>query len=264
MPAPFLNLDAWANGQVALTVSHEVEASRIVLPWPASSRQGEDRGQWKRDSRSNRDRRTDEDSWVIGTRSRTRQFDCPEANDRMTNGLQRPGRRFGTKSQRYFDGGFAFTTAGQPSFSEPGLNMMLELHRRRDVEKIPKALLPQGLEIRIEAIWVAEVYPPTLISHLYEDLERLDWNRDPNRLDGAAVTEFITRQRESTRGGGWLNLGLILRPTDHDSSADTAGPNFQPASIMPWEESISRQLRWPSLSSRSSLTRPKLGESMVL
>ena len=32
MPAPFLNLDAWANGQVALTVSHEVEASRIVLP----------------------------------------------------------------------------------------------------------------------------------------------------------------------------------------------------------------------------------------
>jgi hypothetical protein len=32
MPAPFLNLDAWANGQVALTVSHEVEQSRIVLP----------------------------------------------------------------------------------------------------------------------------------------------------------------------------------------------------------------------------------------
>lgn len=92
--------------------------------------------------------------------------------------------------------------------------MMLELHRRRDVEKNTESALPQGLEIRIEAIWVAEVYPPTLISHLYEDLERLDWNRDPNRLDGAAVTEFITRQRESTRGGGWLNLGLILRPTD--------------------------------------------------
>ncbi len=31
MPAPFLSLDAWANGQVALTVSHEVEPSRIVL-----------------------------------------------------------------------------------------------------------------------------------------------------------------------------------------------------------------------------------------
>ncbi len=32
LPAPFLNLDAWAKGQVALTVSHTVEPSPIVLP----------------------------------------------------------------------------------------------------------------------------------------------------------------------------------------------------------------------------------------
>jgi len=91
---------------------------------------------------------------------------------------------------------------------------MLDLHRRRDVEKNTESALPAGLEIRIEATWVAEVYPPTLISNLYKDLERLDWNRDPSRLDGAAVTEFITRQRESIQGGGWLNLGLILRLAD--------------------------------------------------
>lgn len=32
MPAPFLNLDAWATGQVTLRVGHRVEPSRIVLP----------------------------------------------------------------------------------------------------------------------------------------------------------------------------------------------------------------------------------------
>jgi hypothetical protein len=32
MAAPFFNLDSWATGDVALTVVHQVEPSRIVLP----------------------------------------------------------------------------------------------------------------------------------------------------------------------------------------------------------------------------------------
>lgn len=99
-------------------------------------------------------------------------------------------------------------------FPEPGLSEMLEFYRSRDVEKNAESALPDGLEIRLEAIWVVEVYPPTLIRHLYQDLDRLDWNKDPDKLDQAPVGDFITQQRESTRGGGWINLGLILRPTD--------------------------------------------------
>jgi hypothetical protein len=99
-------------------------------------------------------------------------------------------------------------------FPEPGLSETLEFHRSRDVEKNAESALPDGLEIRLEAIWVVEVYPPTLIRHLYQDLDRLDWNKDPDKLDQAPVSDFITQQRDSTHGGGWINLGLILRPTD--------------------------------------------------
>lgn len=32
LPAPFLNLDAWANGEIAVTVGHQLEPTGIVLP----------------------------------------------------------------------------------------------------------------------------------------------------------------------------------------------------------------------------------------
>jgi hypothetical protein len=90
---------------------------------------------------------------------------------------------------------------------------MLAVHRRRDAAENAECTVPEDQEIRIEAIWVAEIYPPTVAPRLVQDLINMRWEEDPSRSNRPGVSTFLAEQR-SQWGGSWLNLGLVLRPAD--------------------------------------------------
>jgi hypothetical protein len=90
---------------------------------------------------------------------------------------------------------------------------ILEYHNAdRDAAENAEAAVPEGQQVRVEALWLAEVFPPSLIGKLYADLARMGWDTDPDRGGRGAISDVVRQHRRD--GGGWVNTGLILRPGD--------------------------------------------------
>jgi hypothetical protein len=64
--------------------------------------------------------------------------------------------------------------------------------------------------IRIPSVWVFEVFPPTFISNLRLAAEKLNWTRD-DRVINPDFPDSVDQMRFRLAGGGWLNLGYIVR-----------------------------------------------------
>ncbi len=82
----------------------------------------------------------------------------------------------------------------------------------RDATENAESAVPVGQEVRVEAVWVAEVFPPSLVGALWTDLRKLGWDADPDRAGREPISHYIRDQRQSA--GGWVSLQLILRPGD--------------------------------------------------
>jgi hypothetical protein len=93
-------------------------------------------------------------------------------------------------------------------------NILSFYDAQRDADENAESALPTGQQVRVEAIWVAEVFPPSAIGGLYADLAKLGWDSDPDRAGGEPISHYVREHRRST-GGGWVPLPLILRPGDN-------------------------------------------------
>jgi len=71
---------------------------------------------------------------------------------------------------------------------------------------------PQDEQIRVPAIWVFEVFPPSFISNLRDSASKLGWTQS-ERVINPDFLDSIDRMRFRLSGGGWLNLGYIIRDT---------------------------------------------------
>ena len=96
------------------------------------------------------------------------------------------------------------------------------LKRRRDSDADANARSEPSSEevINLRCIWAVEFYTPSQISNLLNSFDKLGWNTDD--ILGAASNPglWIRRNRESSNGGGWLNLGAISQVNDAQPSPD--------------------------------------------
>lgn len=69
---------------------------------------------------------------------------------------------------------------------------------------------PQDEQIRVPAIWVFEVFPPSFISNLRDSADKLGWTQS-ERVINPDFLDSVDRMRCRLSGGGWLNLSYIVR-----------------------------------------------------
>lgn len=95
---------------------------------------------------------------------------------------------------------------------DPERKEILEEYRKHDDEKNQKSTAPLDEEINLRCVWAAEIYTPSQISQLLRAFEELGWNTDDPLAPDRNPSQWVRQNRESARGGGWLNLGPIERP----------------------------------------------------
>ena len=99
-----------------------------------------------------------------------------------------------------------------PSFiPDPELHERLEIYRKRDADDNSKSEPPSNEIVDLRCVWAVEFYTPSQVSNLLRGFEKLGWTTDDSLGVGHNPTLWIQRNRESTDGGGWLNLGPIQR-----------------------------------------------------
>ena len=100
-----------------------------------------------------------------------------------------------------------------PSFvSDPYFGERLKVYRRRDAEGNARSEPPTDEVIDLRCVWAVEFYTPSQIAKLIRGIESLGWNNDDSLGFRRNPTHWIQRNRESSHGGGWFNLGPIQRP----------------------------------------------------
>jgi type II secretory pathway pseudopilin PulG len=95
-----------------------------------------------------------------------------------------------------------------------GRRDILAFHNaERDAAENAETALPAAQEVRVEALWVAEIFPPSRVRDLYADLMRLEWDRDPDWAGERTLSHYIREHRRSG-GAGSVPINLILRRGD--------------------------------------------------
>lgn len=85
------------------------------------------------------------------------------------------------------------------------------------VDQIDNSLTtpPHDERIRIPAIWVFEVFPPSYISNLRNAADNLGWTQSERVLNPDFLDSVDRMRCRLSGGGGWLNLGYIVRDSSH-------------------------------------------------
>lgn len=133
----------------------------------------------------------------------SKQNSSPENNSQQT--VPQP------KSIFHRTWGYAFRKL--PSFfPDPNHKEMLASFRRGDVEKNAQTEPPEDEVIDLRCVWALEFYTPSHIEKLLAGFASLGWDEGSEKGSNEDIVQWVRRLRESSRGGGWLNLGLIQRP----------------------------------------------------
>ncbi|HKX07482.1 MAG TPA: hypothetical protein VJN67_04780 [Stellaceae bacterium] len=96
---------------------------------------------------------------------------------------------------------------------DPSQARDLAFWQSKDKEKNLESSPPDGEFIDLHCIWAVEFYTPAHIASLLDGLSKLGWDKDDDRV-GSDPISWIRGLRERSHGGGWLNLGPIVRPGD--------------------------------------------------
>jgi hypothetical protein len=95
--------------------------------------------------------------------------------------------------------------------------------KQRETSSNVETRVPTSEHFRSLAIWGMELFGPSEIDRLYDALEKLGWRRRFS-ADETEVTDWVQSQRSYGHGGGWYNVGLIVRPKDRTTFS--IGANF--------------------------------------
>lgn len=96
-----------------------------------------------------------------------------------------------------------------PSTFSSSFDSTGDIYKKRDPEDNQASRLPTGEIVRTPIVWGAEVYGPSEIDALYENLERLGWNKGRHSLD-VGVISWISEQRTYGTSGTY-NIGFVTR-----------------------------------------------------
>ena len=96
-------------------------------------------------------------------------------------------------------------------FPDPEDKKRLIEERARDDSDNARSKPPMDEVVDFRCIWAVEFFTPSHSSSLFLGIEKLGWNTDRPTAH-SNPTQWIERQRESSLGGGWLNLGILRRP----------------------------------------------------
>lgn len=97
-------------------------------------------------------------------------------------------------------------------FPDPNYQRRLAIWQRRDDEENKRSSPPDDERIQLHSLSVAEIYTPSHVEKLLSGLKSLGWHQDESLGRGKNPVLWIQRNRETSLGGGWLNLGPIQRP----------------------------------------------------
>ena len=100
---------------------------------------------------------------------------------------------------------------------DPERQERLEQWRRNDAEDNAKSEPSSNEVIDSLCIWAVEFYTPSQTSELLRGFEKLGWNTEGLSGGYHNPALWIQRNRESSHGGGWFNLGTIRRPSEEMS-----------------------------------------------
>ena len=78
--------------------------------------------------------------------------------------------------------------------------------RDGDIGDNARGRLPDGEDVQVPAIWVAELYTPSTVSGLLKGISDLGWEYGRRRDD--SLTKWMNDVREG-RQAGWTSLGLV-------------------------------------------------------
>ncbi len=90
---------------------------------------------------------------------------------------------------------------------------LLDNRDNKDDEENRESRLPEGEDLTVAAIWAVEVYGPSEIESLYQNLTRLGWDRSRIGVDNNAV-DWINEQRMYGSVGNF-NVGVVTRKGDN-------------------------------------------------
>lgn len=83
-----------------------------------------------------------------------------------------------------------------------------------DEKENTETRIPEGENFSLAAIWAVEVYGPSEIENLYENLLRLGWNRERFGNSYPGASHWINEQRMYGSRGSF-NLGVVTRKGDN-------------------------------------------------
>ncbi len=89
-------------------------------------------------------------------------------------------------------------------------NHLQHYHSMIDPEDNLASSPPLTEQIRMPCIWVVEVFPPSFIASLKLSIEKLNWSQSERVINPDSL-DSVDNMRYSLSGGGWLNLGYIVR-----------------------------------------------------
>ena len=93
---------------------------------------------------------------------------------------------------------------------ETGLEDYIESDAQENVE----TRVPEREKFSVAAIWAVEVYGPSEIDALYENISRLGWDREPFESIFPGATHWINEQRMYGSIGSF-NVGVVTRKGDN-------------------------------------------------
>lgn len=106
---------------------------------------------------------------------------------------------------------------GRERFS-PVLPQDQDYYREHDKESNAKGRLPNGEQVDVVTVWIAECYSPSMIEGLLDSLRNLGWDESETRYGGfnESPVQWIQKTRWSVGGWSSLPINLIVRPEDSE------------------------------------------------
>ncbi|TPI27885.1 hypothetical protein FJ414_28280 [Mesorhizobium sp. B3-1-6] len=97
-----------------------------------------------------------------------------------------------------------------------------EYYRQRDLELIPASIPAATQHVALKRVFAAEFYTPAHAERLFQAFEKLGWHSAATSSFHRNSAEWVARSRRASEGGGWINLGAIVRPGSHQRFRDAA------------------------------------------
>lgn len=85
---------------------------------------------------------------------------------------------------------------------------------RRDCEANAASRIPKEEELRFPVMWGIELFGPAEAEALYEHLARLKWSATGGFSREGGAVDWVRHQRSYGTGGGWYNIGEVVRQQD--------------------------------------------------